>query len=137
MKRKGVSPIIATVLLLGIVVALSTMVFLWARSFVGEVVQKGGKPAEQVCESIVLSAIYSGGSLQILNDGNVPVHKLSILVEQEGNIDSTEYIDPVLAGGSVEVENVASGETIEIVPWILGDGNKVYKCEKTFTANTV
>ena len=134
MNKKGLSPVIATLMLIGLVVVLSTIVFLWARSFIGEAVQKKGMPAEQACESIVLSAVYSLEVLQVSNDGNIAVHKLTTLVEEDGNIDAQENTDPILPGSSIDIGLTTDSEEIELVPWILGDNKNVYKCEKSFKA---
>ncbi|MFH0936065.1 MAG: archaellin/type IV pilin N-terminal domain-containing protein [Candidatus Woesearchaeota archaeon] len=47
MKKRGVSPLIATVLLVGFVVALLVIVMLWGRGYIEEIKQKEGTVAEQ------------------------------------------------------------------------------------------
>lgn len=42
MKKRGISPLIATVLLIGFVVAAAAVVMLWTRGFVGELQEKKG-----------------------------------------------------------------------------------------------
>ncbi len=45
--KKGISPLIATVLLIGFVVALLVIVMLWSRSYIEEIKQKEGTISEQ------------------------------------------------------------------------------------------
>lgn len=40
--KRGLSPIIATVLLIFLVLILASIVFLWARGFFSEQLEKGG-----------------------------------------------------------------------------------------------
>lgn len=42
MKKRGISPLIATVLLIGFVVAAAAVVMIWTRGFVGELQEKEG-----------------------------------------------------------------------------------------------
>lgn len=57
MKKKGVSPVIATVLLIGIVIALSLIVFIWMSTFIGETITKfDGENVELVCDKVEIDA---------------------------------------------------------------------------------
>ena len=42
-EKRGLSPVIATVLLVGIALVLASIVFLWAKNFIGEAVTKEGR----------------------------------------------------------------------------------------------
>jgi flagellin-like protein len=135
MEKKGISPVIATLLLVAVVISLSSIVFIWARGFIGEAIQKNDMPAEQACEGISLSASYyaSDGRLQISNNGDVSVSKLGVSVESGGEFSEEEKDTKVLAGDSVEIVIASGGTNVEVVPWILGEksGNirDYYKCE--------
>jgi flagellin-like protein len=124
MVKKGLSPIVATLLLIVLVVALASIVFIAGRSFITEAVIKNGMPAEQACAGIVLSAVYSGGGLQITNNGDVPVSEYVVTyTTSEGDLDSNRYTEAILAGGSVSV-NVPGASSIEITPIILGESDR-------------
>jgi len=56
MGKKGVSPIIATVLLISIALVLALIIFLWARSFTSEQLQKFDEPVENACENVHFEA---------------------------------------------------------------------------------
>ena len=76
--KKGLSPVIATVLLISIVVVIALIILLWAMSFFREVIQKQGKSAEQACGEVDLEASLNGDSLSVINNGNIPVYAVKI-----------------------------------------------------------
>ena len=85
MKKRGVSPIIATVLLIGMVVALALIVFVWFRSFTRETITKfEDENIELACDRIELQASYSGGDLSVANIGNVPVYDIRVKLFSAG-----------------------------------------------------
>ncbi|MEM4230511.1 MAG: archaellin/type IV pilin N-terminal domain-containing protein [Candidatus Pacearchaeota archaeon] len=139
--KKGVSPVVASLLLISLVVVLSSIVFIWAKGFIKEVILKNGMPAQQACEEIALSVTIVGNDLQITNDGNIPVYGFSILVKKaDGTITPIEKEGESISPGSalsVSETSISEGTNIEVVPSILGESDgqrKIYKCEKTFVA---
>lgn len=76
--RKGLSPVIATVLLIGIVVVAGLIVFTWFRGFTQEAVTKFDQNAQLVCNEIEFKASIFGSELSITNLGNVPIYGLMI-----------------------------------------------------------
>jgi flagellin-like protein len=136
--KKGLSPVIATVLLIAVVISLSAIVFFWARGFIPSVVQKSGISASQACSEIVLTATYSSydNLLTVTNNGNIPISRFSVAAEGNGEITSTDFSDSVLVGNSFSVEySPTQTSSIKLTPSILGEGGnqkKLYKCENTF-----
>lgn len=93
MNKRGVSPVIATVLLIGIVVALALIVFLWFRSFTQEAVTKfGGENIQLICSDVQFDAGYSaGGELDLSNTGNVPIYSFSLkTIGSQGSYQTTD-----------------------------------------------
>ncbi len=132
--KKGVSPVIATILLIAIVIILALIIFLWARGFIKESVQKQGKPADQACSEIDLELSYIGEELQITNRGNVHVYKLEIQKKSGGSVEKQSFNKSVRIGQSVS-EEVGSYDEIEVLPLILGQGEnskKIYTCKNSF-----
>jgi flagellin-like protein len=136
--KKGLSPVIATVLLIAVVISLSAIVFFWARGFIPSVIQKSGISASQACSEIVLTATYSSGTgmLTVTNNGNIPISRFSVAAESNGEITVIDFSESVLIGNSVSVVySPADGASIKLTPSILGEGGnqkKLYKCENTF-----
>ena len=74
MRKKGISPLIATVLLVSFVVILSGVVMFWGRQYVTELMEKRGEVsiAKLECESVKIEIIsVSGGEITIRNTGPV------------------------------------------------------------------
>ena len=141
--KKGVSPVIATVLLISMVIIIGIIIFLWFRGMVGETVTKFGKNIELACEDVVFDASYSGETLFITNDGAVPIYDMNVKIEGAGSHD-TEKLSGIssswgegLAQGGVFESDVAEAQgatSITLIPILLGntDGgeNKEFVCDE-------
>ena len=69
--QKGVSPLVATVLLIGFVIAVIVLVMLWGKNYIEERALKEGKLSEKKleCESIevtVVNAYQQGGNAVVV-----------------------------------------------------------------------
>jgi len=133
--KKAVSPVVSTVLLIVIVVILAIIIFLWARGFIKEKVEKFDKPIEMICSEVNFRASYIGGKLSIVNRGNVPIYNLNVKKEKPGTSDIISLSRPInLGAGASASESVpVSGdyEKIIIIPVLLGKSgnkNKQYTC---------
>lgn len=81
--KKGISPMIATVLLIGFVISIILLVLLWGKGYIEELAEKRGILAEkqQECTNIQLEvpkACWSGHNITeivIRNKANIPIHK--------------------------------------------------------------
>ena len=139
LKKKGLSPVIATSLLIMLVLVLSVIIFLWMRGFVSEKISKAGTPAEQVCQNIQFEATLVSPApykLEIANRGNIPIFSFDIeKIYANGNSDIETFPFEVRQGESVR-ENFNIGTLpakIMIYPVILGTAegeslNKVFPC---------
>lgn len=133
--KRGLSPIITTVLLIALVVVSTSIVFLWFRGMVEEGVTKFGKNIKLVCDDVEFDANYDANSktLNIVNSGNVPIYKISLKkISSEGNFE-TEEIDAGLSQGGVFSEEIDVGdaETMIVIPILVGtssSGQKTYIC---------
>jgi len=131
MNKKGVSPVIATVLLVAIVVILAVIIFLWARGFTEEIVQKSGKPPYQVCDEIQFEANVYNGQLQIINTGDIPLYNLEIKIKGGGSETVQKWESNIGIGKSENIPLDRSGDQVEVFPVFLGTtGNtrKAHTC---------
>ena len=125
LQKRGVSPVIATVLLIAIVIVIASIIFLWARGFVKETIMKQDKPDYQVCGEINLQIEIVNNKLQVANNGNIPVYILDINKRDGGMF--YKQIENIKLGKGAAQEIIDSeglgfstyGE-IEIIPAILG-----------------
>ena len=141
--QKGVSPVIATVLLVGIVVVMGLIIFVWLRGLTEESVVKFDKNAELVCGEIQFEASYSSGTLSISNIGNVPIYQIMIKILKEGSFEtkslsdlSREWPETGLNQGLGFSGTITFNDTesIILIPVILGSSGgeeKSFTCEET------
>ena len=143
--KKGLSPVITTILLVALVIVIVGVIFLWFRGMVEEGVTKFGKNIQLVCDDVSFDASYSSGTLNIVNNGNVPLYNLNLQIATAGSY-STKSITDLSAGsswpknglnqggtfsGNIQ-SDVGSADTITVLPVLIGtssSGKKTYVCE--------
>jgi flagellin-like protein len=143
MKRRGVSPVIASVLLVMIVLVLAVIIFLWARGFISEKIEKFDRAVELSCEDVNFEAgiVDDGGyKLDIVNRGNVPIYGFNVKELGQGEIIVNEAANVgtigLGQGHTIDVSGFATmGKEYIVVPIILGQseaGKVPYNCEDQF-----
>ena len=121
MLKRGVSPVVATVLLIVIVVILGAIIFIWARGFLSESAVKGDRVVESSCNDVkfevqivkVVSECSTGSAIDINNIGNIPIYGVKVLQfnEDEGSADTV--FDGAFESGTITVgksSNTVSAE---------------------------
>lgn len=81
--KRGLSPVIATILLVGLVVVSGTIIFTWVRGLTQESVIKFDQNIQLVCGNVEFEAAYSKpdgeeGRIEISNTGNVPIYDFQV-----------------------------------------------------------
>lgn len=138
MKKKGISPVIATVLLIAMVVVIGVIIFLWFKGMTEEVITKFEKNIELVCDDVVFDASYYDGMLSISNDGNVPIYGMKIKTygEKSYNTVNLDSFQGLNQGGTFSGDissEVGSSNNIVLIPILLGtsdEGKKIFVCDK-------
>ncbi len=149
-KKKGISPVIATVLLIAMVVVIALIVFVWFRGMIGESATKMGKNIKLVCDDVEFDASYSTSSskLTVINRAAPPIFQLRIRLSGGGaygteEITADTHEDPddeglweqmglSQEGRFVGEFDVGSAEKITVFPVLIGeseDGRRTYVCE--------
>ena len=146
LKKKGISPVIATLLLIALVIIIALIVFQWMKGFTKEAITKfDGTNIDLVCNDVQFDASYSKDTqeLTISNSGNVPIYNFDIKAEYDGGHDtldlkteSQRWVDGLSQGGafsdSVSFKN--SPTKITLIPILLGvnkDGEqKTQACDE-------
>lgn len=144
MKKRGISPVVATVLLISIAVVLAAIIFLWARSFIQEGGEKFGEPVSAACEDVNIRVGSSAGQITIQNNGNVPLWGIDINKISFGSVESYgEDLTAIGVGESATIDlpsGIDSGDEISVVPILLGDlegSNQAFTCDSEFGVNLV
>jgi flagellin-like protein len=146
MKKKGLSPVITTVLLVVLVIVIIGVIFLWFSGMVEEGVTKFGKNIQSVCDDVNFDASYSSGVITIINNGNIPLYSVNIKTATAGNFNTKELKEIVNGGtetwpdkglnqGKTFSANIQSyvgdAETITVLPILIGtstSGKKTFIC---------
>ncbi|MDD5149125.1 MAG: hypothetical protein PHC28_01410 [Flavobacterium sp.] len=135
-KKKGVSPMIATILLITLVILIAVIIYWWAKGFFGEELEKFGETAEQACNDVDISVSAFSDGIDIINNGNVPIVGVTIKKVSSGKstTESFEFENGIIVGGTGSVEtDISSYEKIIVIPAILvnsGSENKIYTCDE-------
>lgn len=143
--KKGISPMIATVILIAMVLVIALMVFLWFKNMSKEAITKfNDKNIELVCNDVVFDASYTKnadgtGTVNLVNNGNVPLYgiKLNIYTASgntpyEFNKETNPGVTPtgldkgINQGGtfSTILTDVSGATKIVIYPVLLGSSSK-------------
>ncbi len=102
--KRGLSPVITTVLLLVIVLAAVIFVFIWLLRFLPESIVKRDPvtkeevDAREFCKEVSFQAGYNGSDILLSNTGNVPIYAFNI--------------EQVIGGGASTVVHEAIREDI-------------------------
>jgi len=122
MKRTGVSPVIATLLLIVIAVAAAVLAYIWIIGYQGTLTQQAS--TAQLQERIKIEAVeYSGGSLTVyvrnIGDVAVTVDRLYVY-DHTGTVKASDTVSLSLNPGDVKSGTVSvsggltSGETYTV-----------------------
>ena len=139
--ERGLSPVLASVLMVLLILVLASIIFLWARGFISEQIEKFGTPIEDSCSLVSFEVNRLGNELEVINRGNIDIRHLDIkLLDSEGNSEMRRFDFSVGAGGESVVEYVTltmtgeiEPEKIIVYPALVGnvkgkDLNKVFTC---------
>lgn len=150
--KRGVSPVIATVLLILVAVILFSIILWWVNQFIKEDVQKdlggGPEPIQNFCKDVIFKAdVYSSSKeITVQNDGQVPIY--GIQVQEKGFASVTDLREmhsnfSAVTGGDTQTFKDTGGILYDIdnttnlllIPILLGetkDGQKAYLCDESF-----
>lgn len=137
--KYGLSPVIASILMILLVLVLAAMIFLWARGFVGEQIEKFGQPVEELCSSVSFRVEKVGDELEIVNKGNIDIRHLDIKLFKDGSSEISKFDFQVDAGRARrEIVNLKMSDNEEpdkiiVYPALVGNVrgkslNKVFTC---------
>jgi flagellin-like protein len=141
--KRGLSPVIASVLLIALVLVLASIIFMWARGFISEQIEKFGNPVDTVCNQIDFDIERISGSagdeLEVVNRGNIPIYHLDIKKISGGDAEVEKFKFDVDEGDAVrksvdlKMKDGTRPEKVIVYPALLGtvkgkQSNKVFTC---------
>ena len=139
---KGLSPAITTILLIVMVIVIILIIFLWFRGMVEEGVTKFGKNVQLVCGDVNFDVSYSSGTLNIVNNGNVPIYNANLkIIKSDGSFTTrsvkdylTDWPSKGLNQGQTFSGTVdtTGANKITVSPILIGttsSGKKTFICE--------
>ncbi len=139
--KKGLSPVIASVLMILLVIVLAAIIFLWARGFISEQIEKFGKPIGDSCQSVNFNVERIGNDLAVVNNGNININYLDIKLIKGGNSEMRKFNFQINIGESVKktvtltMSNGDVPDKIIVYPALVGvskggNSNKIFTCMK-------
>ena len=129
MNKRGVSPVIATVLLIGIVIIIALIISVWLFGFLGETVVKNGRAVELSCDDVDFNADIFEGNLNIANTAQVPIYGFIVKKFGQGEILASEVTGDTIRSGETHSINLVGdhnifpnpGDDFLVVPVLLGE----------------
>lgn len=138
--KRGISPVIATILLVMIAIILAIIILLWANQLFNKdkLTKFGGEAIENACDRVLFTAeaIQSEGKIYMVNEGNVPIFGAKVGKKGLGmvsNLGTFTFGNTLRIGesGETTVEGLPSGDII-VSPVLIGeskDTKQVHVCE--------
>lgn len=140
--HKGLSPLMATILLVAVAIIAFAAIFMWVSIVSVEKVQKFGAPAEDSCAQLSFVPTLSSNYIIINNQGPITIYAIDLRISKDGQT-FTRFLRPkdgFIQGGEIDsvsasVEDLTGFvERADVVPVILGQGTqsqatKAYTCE--------
>jgi FlaG/FlaF family flagellin (archaellin) len=136
--KRGLSPVVASVLIILLVMALFSIIFSWARGFVADQTEATSDPNTKLCpavEFIIMntSVVGTNTALEIVNRGDVDIDSFNFKISyNDGNSETINLNIGALAKGSStgSIDFGNSGfEEIEVFA-VLGSGPKAVACSE-------
>lgn len=135
LKKRGLSPVVATMLLIVIVIIIGLIIFLWLRGMNQEAITKfDGTNVKIICGEVSFDADYTNSDkmLYLVNTGNVPIYKMKVKKIWDGGHETITLEDNwpefgLTPGGtfSGSLGSETSGlEKIFLIPVLIGHSKK-------------
>ena len=145
-EKKGISPVVATVLLITLVVVIALIIFLWLGNIIEDKGTKLGKNVELVCDDVIFEASYSGEELAVVNSGEIPIFGMKIKMSEEGS-HVTKGLAEILSspedwpdiglnpGRAFSGDISVVADSILLIPVLIGnsdEGTKTFVCAEQY-----
>lgn len=139
--RKAISPLIATVLLIGFTVALAAVIMTWGSGFTKKITGETETTTEQALQCTKLNFEISSvdcakKEVTITNNGNKEIKSLKFRIHKQTAVDIEDSATLI---GSFDIKSIklttsldSTVTKIEAIPTIVGSsGEKDFTCENS------
>jgi len=127
--KKGVSPIIASVLLIAITVTLGTIIYSFSKDSIFQL-----SPSPN-CDGVSFEAGFYQNSLEINNLGNEIIEGFNLEIKDEFDQIDVEKINLKLNQGessSIQITSNLENKKLFLVPMIKNSQEKISLCDHSF-----
>ncbi|MBS3155544.1 hypothetical protein J4404_03550 [Candidatus Woesearchaeota archaeon] len=127
MRKRGISPLIATVLLIGFTVIIAVSIWLWYGRIVTDQFMKQGAIAQiksdcfSEIELQVLSVDASTGNIEIKNSGNKIFNGVRVLIDEQTPLSEKESFQPG-EQKTITVTGINANSKVTVMPMIVRQG---------------
>ena len=150
--KKGLSPLVATLLLIGFSIALGTIVMSWGQGFIEEKAEfvVGVEAALLECSRVAIKVIEVGGAPEIcidngnikafIENGPVTIDNIQARIVGTSGIITNEAIlsERLVKNQAVETTFPANGvKQVKLTPYILINRDKQYCSEQAITYENI
>jgi len=134
LSKKGVSPVVATVLLISLALVAGTIIIIWGTSVIKEETLKFEGKISDICSELDLDVSLNGDTLDVSNLGSrAALHSLTLRANN-GDLHECNVID--ISPGEARSYNTnaecgagISGSDVEaIIPVLKSDDETTYNC---------
>ena len=82
--KKAISPLVATVILIGVAIVLFGIIFFWISNMISDQTMKFEVRIETQCDNVAFSATVDGDEITVSNQGNLPIVGMTIQITSNG-----------------------------------------------------
>ena len=131
MQKRGISPLLASVIVIGIVIAVAAVVFLWGKQLTENIAEKEGEIStlELSCSNVKIDVTdTSQGSVKVQNNGQL-IDGVILVVKGGGSSANTVFDDSIEEGSerSFPYEGFPDVPDVEQVTVIPALGKGIYR----------
>lgn len=140
--KKGLSPVVASVLLVALTIVIAGIIFIWAKGFIDANISKGGEKIENLCNAVDydVARIENTDEIEVINRGNINIYHLDIkMYDSDGNSEVGKFKFNIDAGSSktgeiyLYMKDGSRPEKITVYPALIGtvEGkpvNRIFTC---------
>lgn len=119
MKKRGISPLIASILLIGFAIAVAVIVFTWGKGYVTETAEKEGSlsQAQLECNQVEIEITEEG---KVMNTGGVEIKGFLVRDKDGSPIAGIDLSTTILGVSEISEFKLSPGE--QVIPCVRPEG---------------